>query len=233
MSIVKESEKMCPPEYLKRNYQKEMEALLAGIERRIKAGGRIPTLLLHSCCAPCSSYVILYLSEYFKITVFYYNPNITEKAEYDRRVAEQKRFINEFKAKNEVNFLEGAYDPGLFMQLSNGLEECPEGGLRCAKCFRMRLEETAKKAGELKFDYFTTTLTISPVKSAALLNSIGDLLGKTYGTKYLMSDFKKKGGYALSVGMSEEYGLYRQDYCGCVYSKEESHRRAVRDDVQV
>ncbi len=230
MSIVSESEKMCPPEYMKRNYQKEMDVLLAGIEKRIKAGGRVPTLLLHSCCAPCSSYVISYLSDFFKITVFYYNPNITEEKEYKRRVEEQKRFINEFNAKNDVRFLEGDYTPDNFMELSKGLENCPEGGLRCAKCFRMRLEETAKKAGELKFDYFTTTLTISPVKSAALLNSIGDLLGKTYGTRYLMSDFKKKGGYALSVGLSEEYGLYRQDYCGCVFSKEERQKQRISAD---
>ena len=222
MGIIEESLKLCPSEYLNRNYQKEMEQILSGIAAKAgkgKASGDVPTLLLHSCCAPCSSYVISYLSEYFNITVFYFNPDISERSEYERRVKEQKRFIKEFPAKNEVTFTEGSYEPEEFIKMSKGLENSPEGGIRCAKCYRMRLEESAKKARELGCDYFTTTLSISPMKSGALLNSIGDLLGKNYGVKYLVSDFKKKNGYSRSVELSKEYGLYRQDFCGCVFSK--------------
>ncbi len=220
MGIMEESEKLCPADFMGRNFQKELEAELKEITENIKKGGKeVPSLLLHSCCAPCSSYVISYLSEYFKITVFYFNPNISEQEEYERRVKEQKRFIKAFETKNKVSFYEGRYNPEEFMEIAKGLEDEPEGGLRCAKCFRLRLEETAKVAAEKKMDYFTTTLTISPLKSGPLINSIGDVIGESYGVKYLRSDFKKNDGYKKSVELSKAYNLYRQNYCGCVFSK--------------
>ena len=226
MGIIDESEKLCPGEYLGRNYQKELEEILKNIEV-CPDGGECspPVLLLHSCCAPCSSYVISYLSDFFKITVFYFNPNITDRSEYLRRMREQKRFIEGFKTKYPIDFIEGDYMPDLFMQMTKGLENVPEGSIRCAKCYRMRIEESAKKAKEIGADYFTTTLTISPQKYSPLLNSIGDTIGKAYGVKYLLSDFKKKDGYKKSVELSEQYGLYRQDYCGCIYSQRDSEKR--------
>lgn len=223
MGILEESEKLCPTEYLGRNYQKELESILADISGKVCPDGsceEVPSLLLHSCCAPCSSYVISYLSEYFNITVFYFNPNITDRSEYLRRVREQKKFIESYETKNPVDFIEGDYNPELFLQMSKGLEHVPEGSIRCAKCYRMRIEESARMAKEINADYFTTTLTISPQKFSPLLNSIGDTIGKAYGVKYLVSDFKKKDGYKKSVEFSKQYNLYRQDYCGCEYSKQ-------------
>lgn len=198
------------------NYQKELDKELALIENTA------PTLLLHSCCAPCSSYVIEYLSNYFKITVFYYNPNISPDEEYIFRSSEQKRLIAEMKTKYPVNYIDEEYDSRQFYDAVKGLEKEPEGGKRCEKCFRLRLERTAQKADELKFDYFATTLTISPLKNAALINSIGEELSKSTAAKWLPSDFKKKGGYKRSIELSKIYGLYRQNYCGCAFSKAES-----------
>ncbi len=264
-----------------RNYQKELDKIISDIE---EDGDRqcVPTLLLHSCCAPCSSYVLEYLRKYFRITVFYYNPNITEDEEYRKRVAEQKRLIavyneqsagadglleeteqsnvylndrnmqdieksdtqnikeydiekpgtqdikrqDEEKQKTDntntgyyINIIEGDYEPQRFYEIARGLEECPEGGERCFACYALRLAETAKRAKAEQYDYFTTTLTISPLKNAAKLNEIGERLAKEHGITWLSSDFKKKNGYKRSVELSREYDLYRQDYCGCIYSR--------------
>ncbi|MDD6170688.1 MAG: epoxyqueuosine reductase QueH [Lachnospiraceae bacterium] len=200
-----------------RNYQKEMETII----ERNKEDGRVPTLLLHSCCAPCSSYVLEYLSEYFYITVFYYNPNIYPDEEYKKRVIEQQEFIRKFPMKYPVKFIEGDFEKDLFYEKTKGKEQIKEGGERCFLCYELRLEKTAKLAKELSFDYFTTTLSISPLKNAAKLNEIGQRLGKTYNIPYLVSDFKKKNGYKRSVEISKEYEMYRQYYCGCVYSKKQ------------
>lgn len=201
------------------NYQKELERVLAGLP---DTGQR---LLLHSCCAPCSSYCLEYLRQYFSVTVFYYNPNIFPKPEYLRRVEEQKRLIGELNAQGAgekgntpICFVEGTYEPERFFEMAKGLEDCPEGGERCFSCYRLRLTEAACLAKEGGFHYFTTTLTISPLKDAQKLNEIGLQLGEAYGVSYLPSDFKKKGGYQRSIAMSREYGLYRQNYCGCVFS---------------
>lgn len=198
-----------------RNFQKELEKKLLTLKDCAEA----PRLLLHSCCAPCSSYVIEYLSQYFQITVFYYNPNISVDEEYRKRVAEQKRFIREFPAKYPVDFMEGAYEPQTFFQAVKGYEQCQEGGERCFICYEMRLRQTAQEAVKGKFDYFTTTLTISPLKNSVKLNEIGLKLEAEYGIHYLLSDFKKKEGYKRSIELSKEYDLYRQNYCGCVYSR--------------
>lgn len=208
-----------------RNYQKELDKL---IEKMIRDGDTVKHLVLHSCCAPCSSYCLEYLSQYFKITVFYYNPNITLEPEYRHRVEEQKRLIAAYNAggdKYPIEIVEGDYEPALFLELSKGLEECPEGGERCFRCYRMRLEKTAALAKELGADYFATTLTISPLKNAQKLNEIGEELGRASGVPWLPSDFKKKNGYKRSVELSAEYDLYRQDYCGCGFSKAESLKR--------
>lgn len=202
---------------MNRNYRKELDEL---IEKQRKEQ-IVPTLLLHSCCAPCSSYVIEYLSSHFSITVFYYNPNIYPDLEYEKRVEEQMRFIKEFPTKYPVKFIAGAFEKERFYEAVKGLEHEKEGGERCFCCYRLRLCETAKLAKQMGMDYFTTTLSISPLKNAAKLNEIGEELAKEYGVAYLCSDFKKKNGYKRSVELSEEYGMYRQDYCGCIFSKQE------------
>lgn len=199
------------------NYQKELDSL---IENLVK-NEEVPTLLLHSCCAPCSSYVLEYLSQYFKITIFFYNPNIYPMEEYTRRVAEQKGLISEMKVKNEIRFIEGKYDTESFYKLTKGLEEEKEGGVRCFNCYELRLNEAAIMAKEKGYDYFTTTLSISPHKNSAILNEIGKSLSEEHDVKYLYSDFKKKEGYKRSIELSKQYKLYRQDYCGCVFSKNE------------
>jgi predicted adenine nucleotide alpha hydrolase (AANH) superfamily ATPase len=206
---------------MKTNYQKELENIIA--EHQSK--GEIPTLFLHSCCAPCSSYVLEYLSQYFKITVFYYNPNIYPDDEYYTRVEEQKKFIERFPAKNKIDFVEGNFDKDRFYSMAKGLENAPEGGERCFLCYEQRLRKTAEEAKRLGFDYFATTLTISPLKNAAKLNEIGFALEQELGIRWLPSDFKKKEGYKQSTLLSAEYGLYRQDFCGCVYSKLERERQ--------
>lgn len=178
----------------------------------------VPTLLLHSCCAPCSSYCLELLSSYFKVTVFYYNPNIYPPEEYFMRVEEQRRFIEQFPAKYPISFVEGTYDTTRFYAMAKGKEQVKEGGERCFLCYEMRLRETCGYAKAHGFDFFTTTLSISPLKNAAKLNEIGEKLQNEYQISYLYSDFKKKNGYKRSTEISKEYEMYRQDYCGCVYS---------------
>ena len=206
-----------------RNYQRELNQT---IERLVKEG-QVPRLLLHSCCAPCSSYVLEYLSEYFSITVFYYNPNIFPAEEYEKRVKEQEALIEKLPAKHRISFLEGPYEQERFFEMAKGLEKVPEGGERCFRCYHLRLLEAAQMARAGGFDYFTTTLSISPLKNVHKLNEIGEKLAREYGVAYLNSDFKKRDGYKRSIELSKEYGLYRQDYCGCVYSlreRKESHQ---------
>ena len=200
---------------VKINYQKLLDDKISQIQKYADR----PSLLLHSCCAPCSSYVIEYLSNYFDITVFFYNPNIHPEEEYQKRVIEQREFIQNFPSANPVLFVEAGYDVESFFNFSKGLENEPERGKRCTLCFGMRLENTARYAALNGFDYYTTTLSISPHKNAQLLNSMGEELGEQYGVSFLNSDFKKKNGYKRSCELSVEYGLYRQDYCGCIYSK--------------
>lgn len=204
-----------------RNYQKELDVLLSELKKETDA----PTLLLHSCCAPCSSYCMEYLRDFFRITVFYYNPNITEEAEYRKRVKEEIRLIETYNRqveedrKAKIEIIEGDYEPDCFLEMAKGLENCPEGGDRCFGCYELRLRKTAELAKERGFDYFTTTLTISPLKNAGKLNEIGERLASEYGIRWLPSDFKKRGGYQRSIELSKEYDLYRQNYCGCVFSK--------------
>ena len=204
------------------NYQIGLDRVIASLN------GKTPSLLLHSCCAPCSSYVIEYLSKYFEITVFYYNPNISPEEEYRFRSSEQKRLIAEMPVEHPVRFIEEEYDSRQFFDVVKGLEKEPEGGKRCEKCFELRLSRTIELAKEMKFDYVTTTLTISPLKDAQLLNRIGERLSLSQGVNWLGSDFKKKGGYKRSIELSREYDLYRQNYCGCVFSK----RQAGSDDKE-
>lgn len=206
------------------NYQKEMDGILKGLEEQNQSAPP-KTLLLHSCCAPCSSYVLEYLSQYFEITVFYYNPNIYPESEYEKRVLEQQNLIAQLSTKYSIHFQEGEYIPQDFYQMAKGLEEVKEGGERCFRCYEMRLKEACMTAKELKLDYFATTLSISPLKNADKLNEIGRKLEKEYEVAYLASDFKKKNGYQRSVELSTQYGLYRQDYCGCLFSKKERERQ--------
>lgn len=195
------------------NYQKELDRIIE------KNGDTKPRLLLHSCCAPCSSYVLEYLSAYFDITVFYFNPNISPESEYVKRVNEVKRLIAEMPSCSQVKFMEGRYEPQEFYSCAKGLEDEPEGGERCLKCFRLRLKEAARAAKEINADYVCTTLTISPLKNADNLNRIGKEEAEKLGIKWLPSDFKKKNGYKRSIELSDEYNLFRQNYCGCVFSK--------------
>ncbi len=197
-----------------RNYQRELDGLLAELQKE----NRAPALLLHSCCAPCSSYVLEYLSNYFRITVFYYNPNIDPPEEYRKRAAEQQNFIARLPVKYPVRFLEGEYVPQDYYAAVKGLEQEPEGGARCRKCFRLRLEKTAAAAVREQADYFATTLTISPLKNARAINEIGEALAEEYHLLWLPSDFKKKEGFKRSGELSRQYGLYRQNYCGCRFS---------------
>lgn len=209
------------------NYQLELEKILD------TAGKQGKKVLLHSCCAPCSSYVLTYLRQYFEVTVFYFNPNITEDAEYRKRVIEQKRLIEQLNAEGggyEITCIEGDYEPRSFLELVKGYETAPEGGERCKLCFRQRLEATAVLAKKQEFDYFATTLTVSPLKNATVLNEIGLELGEVYDVAYLVSDFKKKDGYKQSIELSKKYDLYRQDYCGCAFSKAE--RQAFKERTQ-
>ena len=218
------------------NYQSELEKLIK------KLPDNQQRLFLHSCCAPCSSYCLEYLRQYFRVTIFYYNPNISMPEEYRLRVEEQKRLIRELNAQledpvytaaygleqaNPIEFTEGKYDPESFYAIAKGLESCPEGGERCFLCYELRLREAAQMAKAGGYDFFTTTLTISPLKNARKLNEIGQQLAEEYGISYLPSDFKKKGGYQRSIELSKEHGLYRQDYCGCAYSKAESQKRRM------
>lgn len=204
------------------NYQLECDRL-------IQAAGTHNKLLLHSCCAPCSSYVLTYLRKYFRITVLYYNPNISPVEEYEKRKSEQLRLIatlNE-EARNDtalfpIDFVDCDYEGPKFYEMARGLESCPEGGERCFKCYELRLRKAAELARDGSYDFFTTTLTISPLKKADKLNEIGGLLSKEFGVPYLYSDFKKRDGYLTSIRLSEKYGLYRQNYCGCAFSKRDA-----------
>ena len=222
----------------KRNYSIELDKIMKNPENRGKS------LFLHSCCAPCSSYVLEYLRSFFRITVFYYNPNITADEEYAKRVIEQKRLISELNAQTDtdmqgkedgdapafkIEIVEGDYDKQLFFDRVKGLEKCKEGGERCFACYELRLAETAKQARVREMDYFTTTLTISPLKNAVKLNEIGERLASEHDVAWLPSDFKKKGGYQRSIELSKEHDLYRQNYCGCIYSKMEREIKEKND----
>mgnify|MGYP003288147286 FL=1 len=209
---------------MRENYSQQLSKLIEKLQKE----GHTPHLLLHACCAPCSSHCLEYLSKYFRITVFYYNPNISPKEEYTLRIEEIKRFVQEFKSENEITLIEGKYEPERFFQVVKGLEQEPEGGKRCEQCFKLRLSEAAKLAKELNADYYTTTLSISPLKNAELLNKIGKEEGDAIGVTHLPSDFKKKGGHARSIELSKEYNLYRQNFCGCVYSLQEAKAREAK-----
>ena len=200
------------------NYQLETDKIIKSLDCT-------PRLLMHARCAPCSSYVLEYLTEYFDITVFFYNPNITEYDEYLKRKAELKRFISQKSFAHKVKQIDGDYEPDLFFEIAKGRENIPEGGARCFDCYRLRLQKTAELAKSGGYDYFCTTLSISPHKNAAKLNEIGGELSKLYGVKYLYSDFKKRGGYKRSIELSAEYNLYRQSFCGCIFSKKLAEKK--------
>ncbi len=199
---------------MKTNAQKNMDNLIENLDT-------VPTLLIHACCAPCSSYVLEYLSRYFHIIILYYNPNITSEDEYKYRLSEEERLINELPVKYPVKLIAGEYEPEAYFKAVKGLEDEPEGGKRCEVCFELRLREAAEKCRETGADYFLTTLTISPLKNAEKINEIGERIAEEYGVKYLPSDFKKKNGYKRSIELSREYDLYRQNFCGCVFSKKD------------
>lgn len=196
------------------NYQNQLDRIIENISPE-----KPPRLLLHSCCAPCSSYTLEYLSRYFDITVYYFNPNISPKREFDKRFEEQKRLISQMPFKNSVTLVEGDYNYDDFLEIAKGLENVPEGGERCFRCYKMRLESTARLAKEQGFDYFCTTLSISPLKNSQKINELGFEIEKKYGVKWLPSDFKKREGYKRSIQLSKEYSLYRQNFCGCIFSK--------------
>lgn len=196
------------------NYQKELDELIKANSQNDKT----PSLLLHSCCGPCSAYVLDYLSKHFSITLFYYNPNILPEEEYKKRLQAQKQLLDLLEVKNPVRFIEGCYDSEKFLSAVKGFEDEPEGGKRCDICFRLRLEETAKLAKKLNCGYFSTTLSVSPHKNAGVLSEISSRVSADYGVKALPADFKKRGGYQNSVRLAREYGLYRQNYCGCPFS---------------
>lgn len=199
------------------NYNLYMEQRIAQLQEE----KQVPRLLLHSCCAPCSSATLERLMEYFHVTVFYYNPNIEPEEEYYKRVKEQQVLLGKLSGKYPVKMISGEYKPWDFYHKIKGLEHDKEGGRRCYSCYELRLTKTAELARQLQFDFFTTTLSISPMKNTKWLNEIGNRLSKEYGVEYLFSDFKKKNGYKRSIELSREYGLYRQDYCGCIFSKQE------------
>ena len=225
------------------NYSRILEKEI----QKLDESGIKPRLLLHSCCAPCSSYVMEYLREHFRITIFYYNPNITSNEEYSYRLSEEKRLIGEYnrqvethdfegmnstEAAEKIDILECPYDPENYLEAVKGYEECPEGGDRCGICFEMRLRKTAQAAREGGFDCFTTTLTISPLKNAARLNEIGERVGAEYGVNFLPSDFKKKNGYKRSIELSRQFSLYRQNFCGCAFSKRDAQKRDEKRQAQ-
>lgn len=198
------------------NYQKLLDLEL----EKIKKEGNVPTLLLHACCAPCSSYTIEYLSKYFEITIYYYNPNIHPYEEYNRRITELKNFLKEFKTENKVCLIEESYDSKEYFNAVKGLEHLGEKSKRCYECYKLRMNKACIYAKKHNYDYFTTTLTISPYKVSDWINEIGKELENIYNIKYLYADLKKKNGYKRSLELSKKYNLYRQDYCGCIYSKQ-------------
>ncbi|MCD7863046.1 MAG: epoxyqueuosine reductase QueH [Lachnospiraceae bacterium] len=209
----------------KENFQKKMEKILLDLDSQTLKGADLPRLFLHACCAPCSSAVLERLRAHFRITVFYYNPNISAREEYQKRLKEEIRLIAWFNAQNdgghEIDYIAGDYEPQRFYEAARGLEREPEGGTRCRECFQLRLGESVTRAETLGYDYVTTTLTISPLKNAALLNEIGSSFCRDTKVKWLPSDFKKEDGYKRSIELSRECGLYRQNYCGCVFSQQE------------
>ena len=205
------------------NFQIKCEEMLEKIHERRDT----PSLLLHACCGPCSSYVLEYLSKYFNITILYYNPNISDAFEYQKRLQEIKKFVKKIKTKYPITVLEGRYQPKEFFDAVRGYESLKEGSERCFRCYHLRLLETARLAFEKSYDYFGTTLSISPYKNSQVLNEIGKNLEKEYQVSYLYADFKKKNGYQRSIELSKEYGLYRQDYCGCIYSKQEREKSII------
>lgn len=205
------------------NYQLALDKIIEENQKQ----QNVPFLLMHSCCAPCSSYCLTYLAQYFRITIFYYNPNISPETEYKKRVKEQIRLIQSLDVKYPISFVEGTYEPEKFYEMAKGLEEVKEGGIRCFACYEMRQREAAYYAKEHGFDYFTTTLSVSPHKNAQKLNEIGLWLQEEVGVAYLVSDFKKKGGYLQSIELSKKYDLYRQDYCGCEFSKRQREQERV------
>ena len=206
------------------NYDLKMQEMM----ENIPDGER---LLLHACCAPCTSGCLEHIADKFKISILFYNPNITEEAEYIKRLNELKRFVREFKVKYPIDVIDGKYDSKLFFEISKGLEDEPERGKRCYKCYELRLKETARIAESLGFNYFTTTLSLSPHKNADWVNEIGERLDKDYNTSFLYCDFKKREGYKRSIELSKEYNLYRQDYCGCIYSKRDSLKRKESKNI--
>ena len=208
------------------NYQLALDKIIEENQKQQK----VPSLLMHSCCAPCSSYCLTYLAQYFRITIFYYNPNISPETEYKKRVKEQIRLIQSLDVKYPISFVEGTYEPEKFYEMAKGLEEVKEGGIRCFACYKMRQREAAYYAKEHGFDYFTTTLSVSPHKNAQKLNEIGLWLQEEVGVAYLVSDFKKKGGYLQSIELSKKYDLYRQDYCGCEFSKRQREQERVAQE---
>ena len=194
----------------KKNYQKELDGVIAGFRENDR-----PTLLLQGCCGPCSSYVLEYLTQYFDITLLFYNPNIRPEAEYEKRLAALKELLERMPLSSPVKLREPGWRGSEFMEAVKGLENEPEGGARCAVCFQLRLGETARLAAAGGFDFFGTTLTVSPHKNAPLLNEIGEALARDYSVTWLPADFKKRNGYLRSIQLSKEYGIYRQEYCGC------------------
>ncbi|MDL2310565.1 epoxyqueuosine reductase QueH [Peptostreptococcaceae bacterium OttesenSCG-928-C18] len=202
------------------NYQKNLEEIIDKTNKE-----NVPKLLLHSCCGPCSSYVLEYLSKYFEITIFYYNPNIYPEKEYIIRLEEQKQVIAKIKSKYQVKLLEGKYDSKTYYESVKGYENLGEGSERCFNCYEFRMLEAARLCKKLNMDYFATTLSISPYKNARKINDIGESIEKEIGVKHLPSDFKKKGGYQRSIELSKEWNLYRQDYCGCIFSKKEMEEK--------
>ena len=210
---------------MKENYQLALDKTI----EKIKKEGNDPSLLLHVCCAPCSSYVLEYLCEYFNITLFFYNPNISPESEHNARLVELQRLVLEMGMDEAVKIVSGEYEPSRFYELSKGLEELDEGGMRCYECYKLRLSKTAKTAKDGGYDYFTTTLSISPHKNAEWLNEIGKTLEKEYGIPYLVSDFKKRNGYKRSCELSLQYNLYRQNYCGCEFSRKAAEKRKAND----
>lgn len=198
---------------------KNYDKMLMEIIDSYKDKKQVPRVLLHSCCAPCSSYVIDYLSKYFSLTILYYNPNIYPREEYEKRKSEQIRLINEIETVNKVDIIDCDYDNEIYESMIEGLRNEPERGKRCDVCFRLRLDKTADMAKELNFDYFGTTLTVSPYKNSKLINELGISIGNKYNISFLVADFKKRDGYKKSIELSKKYNLYRQNYCGCVYSK--------------
>lgn len=206
----------------KENYQLQLEEIINNLE------GKRPSLLLHACCAPCSSYCLEFLNEHFDITLLFYNPNINTQAEFDFRQSELKRLITQMPLKYPVKLIETEYNPTEFFSAVKGLENFTEGGKRCFACYELRLLKTAEECQKSRYDYFCTTLTISPLKNAQKLNEIGQKLAEKLNVNFLPSDFKKKNGYKRSIELSKEYNLYRQNYCGCGFSYKESLQREKR-----